>query len=68
MPDNWRVLYGLACAYSLKGDRRRAIEALEKAVQKGFANAGELERNAQLDPIRDDPAFKSIVERLKQKK
>lgn len=68
MPDNWRLLYNLACAYSLNGEKRRAIEALAKAVQKGFANAAELERNGQLDPIREEPGFKKIVEGLKQKR
>lgn len=68
MPDNPRVQYNLACAYALKGDKRRAIESLNKAVQKGFANAAELERNEQLDSIRGEDGFKKIVEALKQKK
>ena len=68
MPDNWRVLYNLACAYSLKGDKRRALDALAKSVQKGFSNAAELERNTQLDAIREEPAFKKILEDLKQKR
>jgi predicted esterase len=66
MPDNWRLLYNLACAYALKGDKRRAIETLNKAVQKGFKNAAELERNAQLDAIRDEAGFKKIIEGLKK--
>ena len=68
MPDNWRLLYNLACAYSLKGDKRRAIETLSKAVQRGFANLTELERNDQLDSIREEAGFKKIVEGLKQKR
>ncbi len=68
MPENWWVWYNLACAYALKGDKKRAIDALGKAVQKGFANAPELERNNQLDAIRDEPGFKKIVEDLKQKR
>ena len=68
MPDNWRILYYLACTYSLKGDKRRAIETLTKAVEKGFANAAELERNDQLDGIRDEAGFKKIIEGLKQKR
>lgn len=67
MPDNWRVWYNLACAYSLKGDKRRAISALNTSVQKGFTNAAELERNSQLDAIREEAGFKKIVEALKQK-
>lgn len=68
MPDNWRLLYNLACAYSLKGDKRRAIETLSKAVQKGFSNAAELERNNQLDSIREEAGFRKIVDALKQKR
>lgn len=68
MPDNWRLLYNLACAYSLKGDKRRAIETLSKAVHKGFSNAAELERNNQLDAIREEAGFRKIVESLKQKR
>ena len=68
MPDNWRLLYNLACAYSLKGDKRRAIETLSKAAQKGFSDAAELERNNQLDAIREEAGFRKIVEALKQKR
>jgi dienelactone hydrolase len=67
MPENSSLLYNLACAYSLKGDKRRAIEKLNKAVQKGFANAAALERDPDLDAIRGEAAFKKIVDELKQK-
>jgi len=36
MPDNWRLLYNLACAYALKGDKRGAIETLRKAVERAL--------------------------------
>jgi len=68
MPDNWRVLYNLSCAYALNGDKRRAVETLNRAVQKGFTNAEELERNSQLDGIREEAGFKKIVEELRHKK
>ena len=68
MPDNWRILYNLACAYSLKGDKRRALDALSRSVQKGFANPAELERNTQLDAVREEASFKKILEELKQKR
>jgi dienelactone hydrolase len=68
MPDNCRLLYNLACAYALKGEKRRAVETLNKAVQKGFANAEELERNDQVNSIREEPGFKKIIEGLKQKR
>lgn len=67
MPDNWRVLYNLAIAYSLNGDKKRAIETLKKAVQKGFADRAELERNRSLDPLREEAGFKKIIEELVKK-
>lgn len=68
MPDNWRVLYNLACAYSLKGDKKKAIEVLKKSVQKGFSNAPELESDKSLDAIREEAGFKRILEELRAKK
>lgn len=68
MPDNPRLLYSLVCAYALKGDKRHSIETLKRAVEKGFTNLAELERNSQLDTIREEPGFRKIVEELKQKR
>lgn len=68
MPDNWRVLYYLACSYSLKGAKKKAIEALKKSVQKGFSNIAALESDKSLDTIREEAGFKRIVEELKAKK
>jgi dienelactone hydrolase len=67
MPDNWRVLYNLACAYALGGDKRRAIEALNNAVRKGFSSSSELESNRQLDSIRNEAGFKKIIAELEKK-
>jgi poly(3-hydroxybutyrate) depolymerase len=67
MPDSAGFLYNLACAYALKGDKKRAIDTLDKAIQKGFANSTELETNHQLDSIRDEPAFKKLYDGIKQK-
>jgi len=68
MPDNPRVLFRLACAYSLKGDKKKSIEALKKSAQKGFSNIAELEGNKSLDAVRGEAAYKKLVEELKAKK
>ncbi|MFY9608323.1 MAG: hypothetical protein WAU45_06870 [Blastocatellia bacterium] len=68
MPDNWRVLYYLACAYSLKGDKKKAIDVLNKAVGRGFSIIGLLESDKSFDSIREEAGFKRIVEKLKAKK
>ncbi|HXG92300.1 MAG TPA: hypothetical protein VNN73_08015 [Blastocatellia bacterium] len=67
MPDDWHVLYRLASAYSLSGDKKRAIDTLKKAVQKGFADSALLEGDNDFNTLRDEPAFKKIIEELGRK-
>jgi pimeloyl-ACP methyl ester carboxylesterase len=64
LPDNWAIQYNLCRAYAMKGDRKRALQSLDKAIQKGFSNPAELERNRELDPLRDDPEFKRLLRSL----
>ncbi|HET9531549.1 MAG TPA: hypothetical protein VFQ92_14420 [Blastocatellia bacterium] len=64
-PDNWRVFYNLACAYALDGEKRKAIEALKKAVEKGLRDRAELDRNPQLDSIRQEPEYRKLIDDLK---
>ena len=66
-PDNPRLLYNLACAHALNRDRRNALEALRRAVAKGFKDAAAIEGDKDLESLRDDPAYKQIVEELKKK-
>ncbi len=64
-PTDPRASYRLACMYSMKGEKKKALTSLRAAVEKGFANVAQLESNTELDTIRKDPDFQSIVERLK---
>ncbi|HJQ27301.1 MAG TPA: hypothetical protein VKA60_25670 [Blastocatellia bacterium] len=66
-PDNPRLLYNLACAHALNRDRRNALEALRRAVAKGFKDAAAIESDKDLESLRDDPAYKQLVEELKKK-
>lgn len=67
-PDNWQIWYNLACAYALAGNKRSALDALNKSVQKGFSNPASLESDHQLDSIRNETAFKKILQELNQKR
>jgi predicted esterase len=67
MPDNWRVLFTLASIYSLKGDKRKSIDFLKKAVEKGFSNVAELENDEAFNLLRGEAAYAKIVEALKRK-
>jgi tetratricopeptide (TPR) repeat protein len=64
-PTDPRASYRLACMYSMKSEKKKALTALKAAVEKGFANVGQLESNTELEPIRKDPDFQSILEKLK---
>ena len=67
LPNSAWVLYNLASVYSLKGEKKKSIETLKKAVDKGFSNAKELESDTAFDAIRADTAFTKIIEELKKK-
>lgn len=58
------ALYNLACAYALKGDAQRALATLDEAVDAGFNNPGLIGQDADLRSLRNEPAFKALVERL----
>ena len=67
-PDRSGIQYRLACAYSLTRQKSKALEALKKAVEKGFADLHALESNPELEGIRADPAFRQVLDNLKAKK
>lgn len=64
-PSDPRASYRLACVYSMKGEKRKALEALRAAVEKGFANLRQLETNGELDPIRGEAEFQRILDKIK---
>ncbi len=73
-PQNGELRYYAARAYSLasraisrsdkaKGHQlaERSLQLLRKAVKSDDADFGKMEEDADLDPIRDDPAFIQII-------
>jgi TolB-like protein/Flp pilus assembly protein TadD len=61
-PDDAGVSYNVACLYSLEGEVDKAIASLETAISAGFFNPGWLERDPDLDPIRDHPRFRALLQ------
>lgn len=59
-------LYNLACYWSLVGKPKKALPLLEQAVKLGFSDPS-LEADADLAPLKDDPRFARLVERVKKK-
>ncbi|HQR08348.1 MAG TPA: S41 family peptidase [Gemmatales bacterium] len=50
-------MYNIACGYALLGKKEEAIAWLKKALDKGFAEQETLEKDDDLDSLRDDPRF-----------
>jgi adenylate cyclase len=63
-PDEPSVLYNLGCMYSLMGERDKAIALVDEAVKLGFGYRAWLEKDGDLDPLREDPRFQAILDRL----
>ncbi|HVF90914.1 MAG TPA: hypothetical protein VNH22_12670 [Blastocatellia bacterium] len=65
-PGYSHVFYELACAYSLKGDKKKAIETLKKSLDKGFKDIATIESDERLAAIRQEPEYKRLIEGLKK--
>ncbi|HIE10929.1 MAG TPA: tetratricopeptide repeat protein [Kiritimatiellae bacterium] len=64
-PSDPFVWYNLACSYALVGDRERAMGALKKAVDLGYDDFEWAQEDGDLDSLRKDPEFTSLLERMK---
>ncbi|MHC5035951.1 MAG: PDZ domain-containing protein [Planctomycetota bacterium] len=60
-PDDMIAYYNLACAYSLKGEKERAVTALVRSVMKGYSGFDHMESDPDLDPIREMVGYKRIL-------
>jgi adenylate cyclase len=60
-PEDAGVRYNVACLYAVAGNPDRAIACLQDAVRGGFGNRDWLERDPDLDGVRDDPRFPALM-------
>ena len=64
-PDDYRTLYTAACTAALGGDYDRALDFLDRAVGTGRGDRVWMLNDNDLAPLRDNPRFQQIVDRLK---
>jgi hypothetical protein len=62
-PKDSTALYNLACAYSLMGDKNKAIKYLRMSVAAGYTNFSHMDRDTDLDSIRDHRGYKDLLKK-----
>jgi tetratricopeptide (TPR) repeat protein len=63
-PGASEIHYGLACAYSLTNAPGHAMGHLERAVETHYVDQDYIERDGDLDNIRNEPRFKELMSRM----
>ncbi|PYT02694.1 MAG: hypothetical protein DMF65_05860 [Acidobacteria bacterium] len=63
-PGDPSVFVFLARTYALQGNKKNALGALKRAVEKGLDSPIALQQNKDFDALRDEPEFKKLVESL----
>jgi tetratricopeptide (TPR) repeat protein len=61
-PDNEHALYMLAAAHAQRGEHAEAIAHLERAIAINPENRALARRDPDLEPLRDDEAFRAALE------
>jgi tetratricopeptide (TPR) repeat protein len=67
-PGNPLVFYNLACSYSLTDQCERAADAIERALDLGYADFKWLAKDPDLKKLRAHSRYKEIRERIKSKR
>ena len=65
-PEDPMVQYNLACSFSLTGDIKKAVTALEKAIELGYRDFKWLGKDPDLEELRKSPAFKTLRAKIKR--
>ena len=61
LADDALNLYNVACVYSSIGETEKALDCLEKSMQKGMASIDWMMNDSDLDNVRDHPRYLALV-------
>jgi tetratricopeptide (TPR) repeat protein len=61
MPKGDHILYALATASALKGDRSQALDYLKQSIDYRGENRFLAARDADFESLQDDPEFRQII-------
>ena len=57
--------YGIACGSALLGEKRNALDWLEKAIKMGWDDVAHLEKDSDLESLRNEERYRQLVVKLK---
>jgi serine/threonine protein kinase/Tfp pilus assembly protein PilF len=60
-PTDLLMIYNVACFYSVMNEKQMAIETIKKAIAAGYKAYDWMERDVDLDNIRNEPAFIELI-------
>src|SRR5687767_9545982 len=63
-PDDPMLLYNVACNFAKLGRPDDALDALERAVDKGWGDKAWIEHDSDLESIRSSPRYQAIMKAL----
>ena len=56
------IVYDLACAHALNGERKNALARLKESVRLGFRDISHIQADPDLESVRSEPGFRKLVE------
>jgi poly(3-hydroxybutyrate) depolymerase len=63
-PDRAGAFFYLAWAYAGNRDKKKSLQSLNTAVEKGFSDTAMIKANKAFDSIRNEPEFQQLMARL----
>jgi serine/threonine protein kinase/Flp pilus assembly protein TadD len=63
-PEDPQLLYNVACVYAIEGMKDDSLKCLERAIDKGYGHREWIENDSDLNSLRTDARFKSLLERV----
>jgi serine/threonine-protein kinase len=65
LSDTHHAQFAIGCAYAQLGEHDRAVEWVTKAANEGYPSYPRFSREPDLEPLRNHPGFKTLLERLR---
>lgn len=61
--SGYTAAYNVACGYALSGDKKSALEWLEKSINNGFDKFDHIKTDTDLDSLREEAKYKELMNR-----